>query len=97
MPLRTAIHEDNDDSSEAVLAAHSGSGGRMQTGGAAISNDDDYDWLVVELKPDESMIVVASRLHLAGWHFVRVERQSPGPATLHLKRQRPTQTKAKQE
>jgi hypothetical protein len=68
----------------------------MQTG-AAISNDDDYDWLVVELKPGESLIGVASRLHLAGWHFVRVERPPGQPAALHLKRQRRAHEKAPPE
>jgi hypothetical protein len=48
MPLRTAIHEDNDHTPEAVLAAYSGDGGRMQVS-ATISSDEDYDWLAVEL------------------------------------------------
>jgi len=89
MPVRTAFHDDNDHTTEAVLAAYSGGGGRMQVG-ATISSDEDYDWLAVELQPSESVIVVAAKYHLDGWHFVRVEHL-PGRPTplLHFKRQRP--------
>jgi len=57
-----------------------------------VPDDPEWEFLAVELKPQQSFAEVADKYHADGWTFERIERQ-PQIALklrLHFKRKRPT-------